>query len=232
MPVFSNLEEFNEKTYYGLDDFLTSLSHLKDENDRVEIMLLWLEKNKGAEVLKEEKNLEKLCEELPKLFDDKTSIGVEFINSSPFEKKFSEAQLIAGVELTKYLAAKYHIKAQNIVGHSDIAYNRDNQLLDRKQDPSHLFDWKFMAQNGVGIFPQISLVMEENIFELGSKNVQIAEIKRDLKRFGYRVINLNDEFDEEMRALVRVFNRRFLGKEWDIWCNSSQQILDQLIVKK
>jgi len=71
MPVFSNLEEFNEKTYYGLDDFLTSLSHLKDENDRVEIMLLWLEKNKGAEVLKEEKNLEKLCEELPKLFDDK-----------------------------------------------------------------------------------------------------------------------------------------------------------------
>jgi len=163
---------------------------------------------------------------------NKTSIGVEFINSSPFEKKFSEAQLIAGVELTKYLAAKYHIKAQNIVGHSDIAYNRDNQLLDRKQDPSHLFDWKFMAQNGVGIFPQISLVMEENIFELGSKNVQIAEIKRDLKRFGYRVINLNDEFDEEMRALVRVFNRRFLGKEWDIWCNSSQQILDQLIVKK
>lgn len=162
---------------------------------------------------------------------NKISIGIEFINSSPFEKKFPEIQMIAGVQLCKYLAAKYQIKNQNIVGHSDIAYSRDTQLLDRKQDPSHLFDWKFLAENGVGIFPEIKLFKEGNLFELGNKSPEIAEIKRDLKRFGYRAINLNEEFDEEMRALVRVFNRRFLGKEMDIWCNVSQRILDKLLTK-
>lgn len=158
---------------------------------------------------------------------NKTSIGVEFINSLPFAKKFSEAQMLSGVQLCKYLAAKYGIKAQNIVGHSDIAYSNKTNYLDRKQDPSHLFDWKFLAENGVGIFPKV-LIAEKNIFELGNKSNEIAEIKRDLKFFGYRVINLNDEFDEEMRALVRIFNRRFLNKECDIWCNSSQQILKKL----
>jgi N-acetylmuramoyl-L-alanine amidase len=162
---------------------------------------------------------------------NKTSIGIEFINSSPFENKFSEMQMIAGVQLCKYIAAKYKIRPKNIVGHSDIAYSRDTQLLDRKQDPSHLFDWKFLAENGVGIFPEIKLFKEGNLFELGNKSPEIAEIKRDLKFFGYRVINLNDEFDEEMRALVRIFNRRFLGKELDIWCENSRQILDKLLIK-
>ncbi len=159
---------------------------------------------------------------------NKNSIGIEFINPAPFENKFSAAQMISGAQLCKYLAAKYRIKAQNIVGHSDIAYDRESQILDRKQDPSHLFDWKFMAENGVGIFPSFSRQGEKNIFSFGDNCAEIAEIKRDLKRFGYRVLNLRNDFDEEMRALVRVFNRRFLGQDCDIWLSSSQAALDIL----
>ncbi len=159
---------------------------------------------------------------------NKNSIGIEFINPAPFEKKFSAAQMISGVQLCKYLAAKYGIKPQNIVGHSDIAYERENQILNRKQDPSHLFDWKFMAENGVGIFPVISEQGKKNVFSFGDECAEIAEIKRDLKRFGYRVIKLHNEFDYEMKALVRVFNRRFLGQDCDIWLSSSQDILDHL----
>ena len=136
--------------------------------------------------------------------------------------------MLAAVELCKYLIAKYQIEPRNGVGHSDIAYSRENNFLNRKQDPSHLFDWKFLSENGVGIFPQNLTSSEETLFRLGDKNPQIAEIKKDLKNFGYRVINLNDEFDQEMEALALVFNRRFSKKDLNFWCLNSQQVLLEL----
>jgi N-acetylmuramoyl-L-alanine amidase len=168
---------------------------------------------------------------------NKSSIGIEFINSSPFAKKFEEAQMRSGVELCQYLIAKYQIAAGNVVGHSDIGYDKETGFLDRKQDPSHLFDWKFLAENAVGIFPKIFTGIfteeekpkEEKLFGLGNKDAAIGEIKKNLQKFGYRVMNLSDEFDQEMQALARVFNRRFIGQNSDFWHLSSQQILDELL---
>ena len=153
---------------------------------------------------------------------NKNSIGIEFINPSPFTKKFEERQMQAGVELCKYLIKKYNIKPQNIVGHSDIAYVKETGILDRKQDPSHLFDWKFLARRGVGIFPEKISATKKN---------SLKKTKEMLQKFGYRVTNLNDDFDHEMQALTRVFNRRFLGKDSDIWDGNSQGVLKKLISK-
>ena len=139
---------------------------------------------------------------------NQTSIGIEFINSAPFEKKFETAQMQAGLELCKYLIAKYQIKAEQVVGHSDIAYSKETGLPDRKQDPSHLFDWQFLTLNGVGIFPDFSLSILDH-FKLGEHDEKIAKAKRNLIKFGYRVMNLNDEFDQELQALITVFKRRF-----------------------
>lgn len=151
---------------------------------------------------------------------NKNSIGIEFINSSPFTKKFEETQMQAGVELCRYLISKYNIEQCNVVGHSDIGYVKETGLLDRKQDPSHFFDWKFLAQNGVGIFPEISGEV---------KKVPLKKTKEMLQKFGYKVSNLNDEFDEEMQALARVFNRRFLNQDSVIWSDDSQKILTALV---
>ncbi len=159
---------------------------------------------------------------------NKTSIGVEFINLAPFSKKFEKAQMVAGAQLCKYLAAKYKIAPQNIVGHSDIAYDRQTNLLDRKQDPSHLFDWHFLSENGVGFFPQFK-IDETKIFAFGDKHQNIGAIKVGLKKFGYRVLNLDDDFDPEMQSLAMVFNRRFLGKDCDIWQSNSQFVLEELL---
>ncbi len=165
---------------------------------------------------------------------NQNSIGIEFINKSPFSKKFEPAQMQAGIELCRYLIDKYNIVAKNIVGHSDIAYNSENGLLDRKQDPSHLFDWQFFAGAGVGIFPKISLSGEgdKKLFQLKNKALEIKIIKEKLVQFGYKVQNLNDDFDLEMQALVRVFNRRFnpskFESDGDSWYLSSQMILDKL----
>jgi len=158
------------------------------------------------------------------------SIGIEFINKSPFEKKFEKAQMISGAKLCLDIIQKYQILPSNIVGHSDIAYNPENGLLDRKQDPSHLFDWQFLVQNGVGIFPEINHDNSQNkkLFEFGDKNANIVKIKEKLAEFGYKVINFNDEFDAEMVMLARVFNRRFIGINDDSWHIKSQMVLDLL----
>ncbi len=161
---------------------------------------------------------------------NKSSIGIEFVNSQPFAKKFSQPQMNAGLELCRHLIAKYQIKAQNVVGHSDIAYSRETGFLDRKQDPSHLFDWQFLGQNGVGIFPQIAAAnSDQTLFKFGDANLAILVIKQNLKKFGYRIINLNHDFDQEMQALAQVFNRRFLGKDDNSWQKLSQNFLDELI---
>ncbi len=166
---------------------------------------------------------------------NKYSIGIEFINSAPFEKAFEEAQLVAGIELCQSLIQKYNIPARNIIGHSDIAYNFENGLLDRKQDPSHLFDWRLFAANGVGICPEISLAKKDDLvfFKAGDKNKLITKIKENLHEFGYKVTNLNDEFDEEMCLLARVFNRHFnqdrFNDDSDVWYLSSDIILAELM---
>lgn len=162
---------------------------------------------------------------------NKSSIGIEFINSAPFEKNFSDAQMIAGVELCKYLKAKYQIANNDIVGHSDIAYQ--GLFLDRKQDPSHLFNWKFLAQNGVGSHPEVGAVPDIALFEVGDVDDKILLIKKKLMSYGYRVLNLNGRFDEEMQHLARVFNRRFNPEGFvvdsDIWYFKSDIILSKLV---
>lgn len=158
---------------------------------------------------------------------NKNSIGIEFFNADAFGKKFSKKQLQAGVELCLELMKKYKIAAKNVVGHSDIAYDGATNLHNRKQDPSHLFDWKFFAENGVGIFPEIS-GGNSKIFALGDRDLAILKIKKGLSKIGYRVVNFNDEFDGETQSLALVFNRKFLGKEIDFWTEKSQGFLDVL----
>lgn len=164
---------------------------------------------------------------------NKNSIGIELLNHDVNHNKFSKVQLDSLVQLSKELMEKYEIKQENIVGHSDIAYCPKENCLDRKDDPSHMFDWKYMAQNGVGIFPEAAFNGEDEIlFEIGDQNDEIAKIKEKLANFGYRLKNIDGEFDIEMKNLCRVFNRRFnpeksiLNK--GVWFKSSDFMLGQL----
>lgn len=160
------------------------------------------------------------------------SIGIEFLNKSPFKKKFKKAQMLAAVDLCRNIIKKYQILPKNIVGHSDIAYNPANGLLDRKQDPSELFDWKLLAQNSIGIFPEIpfSFLKNKILYKLGNKDSEIKFLKEKLAKFGYKVTNFNDEFDIEMQMLTKVFNRRFIGAADDsLWRLSSNMALTALI---
>jgi N-acetyl-anhydromuramyl-L-alanine amidase AmpD len=143
--------------------------------------------------------------------------------------------MLAGVDLTGYLINKYNIQSRYVLGHSDIAYNSSTGLLDRKQDPSHLFDWEFLAKNNIGLYPKLFLNSSDEtlMFELGDENSRIEKIKKNLREFGYKVMNINNIFDEEMLMLTRVFNRHFNNKidlrSQDLWLQSSDLILLNLL---
>lgn len=77
------------------------------------------------------------------------SIGIEF-QCAPLSDKmldfFTKEQIASGLELCHHLQEKYHIKAHNIVAHSDIA-------PERKIDPGMTFPWEIFYQQGLSDNP-------------------------------------------------------------------------------
>ncbi len=175
---------------------------------------------------------------------NKNSIGIEFLNDDAKNNKFTKKQLKSGLELSLALIKKYKIKPKNIVAHSDIAYyDKDFSdvngiklcgFLNRKQDPSHQFDWRFFFKNKVGIYPKNSFKSKDEIlYRFGDVSDEILEIKEKLAKFGYKITQKNNIFDLEMMLLTRVFNRRFNQKKYqensDIFWLSSLYYLNQII---
>ncbi len=74
------------------------------------------------------------------------SIGIEIVNPGHEfgYRAFPEAQMQAVLKLSRKIIDKHEIKY--VLGHSDVA-------PERKQDPGELFDWEWLAANGVGRWP-------------------------------------------------------------------------------
>ena len=71
------------------------------------------------------------------------SIGIELDNNG--REAFSDAQINALLALLTKLKSKYSIPFTNFLGHADIAPSR-------KDDPSALFPWKKLADQGFGVW--------------------------------------------------------------------------------
>lgn len=137
------------------------------------------------------------------------SIGIELVCENPFEIGFRDEQMVSLIQLCNKLKKKYNVDAKNIVGHSDIAYFKDSGFLDRKQDPSSLFNWSMLVEKDLAVYSDLIKNDVENCV-LGEKNEKIKEFKKSAQLFGYKVQNLDDIFDDEMKSLLEVVKRRFL----------------------
>ena len=76
------------------------------------------------------------------------SLGIELDNNG--NEPFSEAQIQSLLNVLNTLKTKYNIPTANFIGHSDVAPTR-------KVDPSALFPWKRLAENGFGYWPTAPL---------------------------------------------------------------------------
>ena len=102
------------------------------------------------------------------------SIGIEIVNSGHEwgYRPFPALQMASVCELCLAILARHPIPARNVVGHSDVA-------PDRKQDPGELFDWRGLAENGVGLWPPG-----------GADPVSNDAVEASLRRIGYPVPDL------------------------------------------
>lgn len=114
------------------------------------------------------------------------SIGIELDNNGV--EPFSEAQITSLMALLSKLKKDYNIPAQNIIGHSDIAPTR-------KKDPSALFPWKTLAENGFGLWKDDTLPLAPFDF-----NAELA-----LQIIGYNTKNLS--------AAITAFKLHYIPEE-------------------
>ena len=134
-------------------------------------------------------------------FLNKSSIGIEISNPghSFNYKKFSSKQIRSIVKLSKYLIKKYKIKKSNILGHSDIAY-------ERKKDPGEKFPWSNLASKNIGIWKKISKEQSKKLRKQKITKKESIKYFKYLKKIGYFVKIIKKQNSSK---LVKSFQRRF-----------------------
>ena len=135
---------------------------------------------------------------------NKNSIGVEISNRGhEFRyQNFSKEQISSLIKLSKYLIKKYKINRSNILGHSDIAF-------ERKKDPGEKFPWRYLAKKKIGIWHKID---EKKLKKIRNKKITKNEGLKFIKYLniiGYSVKNLSKN---KKLKLVKSFQRRFRQK--------------------
>jgi len=76
------------------------------------------------------------------------SIGIELVNPGHEfgYRPFPEPQIAALKDLARDILSRHPIPPARVLGHSDVAPAR-------KEDPGELFDWRGLAEIGIGLWP-------------------------------------------------------------------------------
>lgn len=154
------------------------------------------------------------------------SIGIELVNPNHLQREniFTDKQMRVLINLLHDLILKYNIQPQNIVAHSDIAPMR-------KDDPGQYFDWKLLAENGIGIFPDKLLGDKTAFIKFGDKNQNVLQAKQLLHKFGYNLA-VDAEFNQEMADVIVAFKRRFYPNDLSPSLNAeAYDVLVQITTK-
>ena len=135
---------------------------------------------------------------------NKKSIGVEISNKGHQfgYENYSKKQIKSLIKLSKYLIKKYKIKKSNILGHSDIAF-------DRKKDPGEKFPWQHLSKKKIGIWHKIN---EKKLKKLRNKEIANSDkimFFKFLFKIGYFTNILRKE---KKNRLIKSFQRRFRQK--------------------
>jgi N-acetylmuramoyl-L-alanine amidase len=151
------------------------------------------------------------------------SIGIEISNPGHSEgyTPFPQVQMDAVLKLSQEILSRHAIPAQNVVGHSDIAFLR-------KMDPGELFDWKWLAQHGVGVFPEHVKPLMGHDMKRGDTGTAIMRLQQALNNYGYG-LKTDGEYGEKTEKCVIAFQRHWRQDKVDgIWDGECAGVLAAL----
>ncbi len=137
------------------------------------------------------------------------SVGIEIVNPGHEwgYRKFPKAQMISVIALCQAIVARHKIRAENVVGHSDIAPAR-------KIDPGEYFDWHTLADAGVGLsIPQLKNIHGASL-KFADTGEDVRTLQDNLALLGYQP-PLSGAYDRETEIIVTAFQRHFRAKKVD-----------------
>jgi len=154
------------------------------------------------------------------------SIGVEIVNPGHEfgYRAFPKSQMLAVAELAQGIIARHDIAPRNVVGHSDVAPAR-------KEDPGELFDWPWLATQGVGVWPSFGTRSISNINLLleGDNGERVLSMQSRLAEYGYGVPQ-SGVFCPVTKAVAIAFQRHWrpqdISGQWD---TDADARLDELL---
>lgn len=155
------------------------------------------------------------------------SIGIEIVNPGHEYgyRPFPELQMQSVVALSNTILERYPISANNVIGHSDVAFQR-------KEDPGELFDWQGLAAQGIGLWHDNPQVQGDLWLRMGDKGEQVIQMQVALADYGYD-ITATGEFDILTEQCVVAFQRHFRPNHLDgMWDDECAAMLDILLKKR
>ncbi|HEV3270048.1 MAG TPA: N-acetylmuramoyl-L-alanine amidase [Candidatus Rhabdochlamydia sp.] len=144
----------------------------------------------------------------------------------PFLQKtwhsFPQEQMNTLALLSKEIIDKWSIDPENVVGHADVA-------PDRKVDPGALFDWKFLAEKGVGVWYNLNA---DRVHSNQPQGISVSWMQKSLQNWGYKTPQ-NGSLDPETKKVVEAFQMHFRQKKYDgVLDKESMDILDILLCQR
>ncbi len=123
------------------------------------------------------------------------SIGIELVNPGhgPAYRNFPRAQMESLANLSLKIIHRYKIEPCHVLGHSDIAPTR-------KVDPGELFDWNWLASQGIGLLPSYKQIPVTDYSPL--------KLLKLLNQYGYGIDHL-EKNDDQVQAVLRAFQMHF-----------------------
>jgi len=137
------------------------------------------------------------------------SIGVEIVNpgheggSPPFPQR----QIAATVALAQDICARWSIRPERVLGHSDVAPAR-------KRDPGEAFPWETLWQEGVGHWVAPAPLNGGGLFSPGEEGPSVRALQAMLALYGYG-LDLTGVYDRKTQAAVTAFQRHFRPERVD-----------------
>tara|TARA_B100000686_G_C16492284_1_gene812723 strand:- start:173 stop:901 length:729 start_codon:yes stop_codon:yes gene_type:complete len=208
-PNFSSIKRINKNIkfiiihYTGMNSESKAIKRLTDVQSKVschyfiqrngniilmvpELYIAW---HAGKSIWKQYKSL------------NKCSIGIELQNNGHKfgYQNFTKNQISSLIKISKYLMKKYKISKKNILGHSDISY-------DRKEDPGEKFPWKYLAKYKICVWHNINKVKLLRLRKCKTSSIEKNKMFNLLKLFGYSV---NKNSLKKKIKLIKAFQRRF-----------------------
>ena len=131
------------------------------------------------------------------------SIGIEIANPGRDGglPPYPDEQIAAVTTLSADIAARWSIRPDRVLGHSDVA-------PDRKDDPGELFPWGRLHAAGVGHWTEPAAKARGSVLSVGAEGRRVGDVQRMLAAYGYG-LDATGVYDAATEAVVTAFQRHF-----------------------